>query len=59
MTYLNEQLMKDDLGKAYRSIRIIKLVQKGLRDSMALSRKVNCTQQLAAYYIKRYTKSNE
>lgn len=47
--------MQNDLGKAYRSIRIIKIIRKGLRDSMALSKKAGCTQQLAAYYINRYT----
>lgn len=52
---LNEELMKNDLGKAYRSIRIIKEVQRGLRDSMAMAKKIGCTQSLAAYYIKRYT----
>lgn len=51
---MNEQLMKQDLGKAYRSIRIIKEIQRGTRRSMDLAKKVKCTQQLAAYYIARY-----
>ena len=46
--------MKADLEKAYRSIRIIKEIQRGTRRSMDLAKRVKCTQQLAGYYIARY-----
>lgn len=56
---MNETLAGEAIKKAYRTIRIVKLIQQGHRSPTKIAEKTNAPLNLVHYYLKALTKSNE
>jgi len=53
---MNEQAAKDLIKTAYELIRVVKLIQRGMRSPTELAKKMGWeNRQKADYYIKRLT----
>lgn len=49
---MNELIAKEYMKRAYRTIRIIKMIQRGHRSSTNIAKKVGCSKALAQWYLK-------
>lgn len=52
---MNEKLAEEYISKAYRTVRIVKEIQRGNRAPAAISEKTNSPLNLVHYYLKALT----
>lgn len=53
---MNEEIAKNYIAIAYRTIRMVKEIQRGNRSVTAIAKKIGCSKQLAEHYLKMLTK---
>ena len=53
---MNQEVINRLRATAYRTIRILKEIEKGNRSPNGIAQKVGCTRALVAYYLKQIIK---
>jgi hypothetical protein len=54
---MNQEVINRLRATAYRTIRILKEIEKGNRSPNAIAQKAMCTRALADYYLKQIVRS--
>lgn len=53
---MNQEVINRLRATAYRTIRILKEIEKGHRSPNEIAKKIGCTRALADYYLKQLTR---